>query len=121
MCATRLMPVAKKLGSSSAPGVEAGKSGEERPPPDETLTPLLAFRRLTKHFPVRGGFFGRQTATVHAIHDLAFELRDPLRDRRLGRVELLGGAAEAAERDHPHEGFHCLEIGHAPSACSLIS
>src|SRR3712207_5172238 len=31
MCATRLMPVAKKLGSSSAPGMLFANSGEKRP------------------------------------------------------------------------------------------
>ena len=46
---------------------------------------------------------------------LAFELGDPLRDRGLGGVELLRGAAEAAERHHPHESLNCLEISHAPS------
>src|SRR6185312_10143091 len=52
--------------------------------------------------------------------DLAFELGDPLRDRGLGGVEFLRGAPEAAERYHPHESLNCLEISHAPSACTLI-
>jgi peptide/nickel transport system ATP-binding protein len=39
-----------------------------------SATPLLSVRGLSKHFPVRGGFFGRQTATVHAVDDLTFEI-----------------------------------------------
>ena len=42
MWATRLMPVAKKLGSSSAPGMVAANSGEKRPPTVETLTPTFS-------------------------------------------------------------------------------
>ena len=29
--------------------------------------PLLRVRDLVKHFPVRGGFFGRARETVHAV------------------------------------------------------
>lgn len=43
---------------------------------------------------------------------LALELGDALRDRRLGGVEPLGGAAEAAELDDPEEGFDRAEVGH---------
>jgi oligopeptide/dipeptide ABC transporter ATP-binding protein len=35
---------------------------------------LLEVRRLVKHFPVRRGFLGRQTATVHAVDDVSFSL-----------------------------------------------
>ena len=42
MWATRLMPVAKKLGSSSAPGIERANSSLKRPPTVETLTPNAA-------------------------------------------------------------------------------
>ncbi len=42
MCATRLMPVAKKSGSSSAPGICFANSGEKRPPTVETLTPTFS-------------------------------------------------------------------------------
>jgi hypothetical protein len=53
--------------------------------------------------------------------NFAFELGDPLRDRGLGGVELLGGAAKAAERHHPHEGLNCLEISHASSVRRSIN
>ena len=36
--------------------------------------PLLSVRHLVKHFPVRGGLFGREVATVHAVADVSFEL-----------------------------------------------
>ena len=42
MCATRLRPVAKKLGSSSAPGMLFANSGLNRPPTVETLTPTFS-------------------------------------------------------------------------------
>ena len=42
MCATRLIPVAKKLGSSAAPGMLAANSGLNRPPTVETLTPTFS-------------------------------------------------------------------------------
>jgi oligopeptide/dipeptide ABC transporter ATP-binding protein len=37
-------------------------------------TPLLDVRALTKHFPVRGGVFGRATAAVHAVDDVSFSI-----------------------------------------------
>ncbi len=40
--ATRLIPVAKKLGSSAAPWMVAANSGEKRPPTVETLTPTFS-------------------------------------------------------------------------------
>src|SRR6185503_10141393 len=42
MWATRLMPVAKKLGSCSAPWMVAANSGLKRPPTVETLTPTFS-------------------------------------------------------------------------------
>ncbi len=42
MWATRLMPVAKKLGSSSAPGMLLANSGLNAPPTVETLTPTFS-------------------------------------------------------------------------------
>ena len=37
--------------------------------------PLLRVRDLVKHFPVRGGFFGRARETVHAVDGVSFELQ----------------------------------------------
>ena len=36
--------------------------------------PLLSVEHLVKNFPVRGGFLGREVATVHAVADVSFEL-----------------------------------------------
>ena len=35
---------------------------------------LLRVRHLVKHFPVRRGFLGRRTATVHAVDDVSFTI-----------------------------------------------
>ena len=43
--ATRLMPVAKKRGSSAAPGIWARNSGENSPETVETLTPTFSNTR----------------------------------------------------------------------------
>jgi oligopeptide/dipeptide ABC transporter ATP-binding protein len=37
--------------------------------------PLLRAEHLVKHFPLRRGLFGRDTAVVHAVDDVAFEVR----------------------------------------------
>jgi oligopeptide transport system ATP-binding protein len=39
------------------------------------MTPLLRVDNLVKHFPVRRGFFGRASATVHAVDGVSFELQ----------------------------------------------
>jgi oligopeptide transport system ATP-binding protein len=39
------------------------------------MTPLLRVNNLVKHFPVRRGFFGRASATVHAVDGVSFELQ----------------------------------------------
>ena len=38
-------------------------------------TPLLALSGLRKHFPIRGGVFGRTVATVRAVDDVSFAVR----------------------------------------------
>lgn len=38
-------------------------------------TPLLALSGLRKHFPIRGGLFGRAVATVRAVDDVSFAVR----------------------------------------------
>lgn len=40
-----------------------------------TDAPLMEVRSLRKHYPVRGGIFGRQQDTVKAVEDVSFELR----------------------------------------------
>ena len=48
----------------------------ERPQP-ATVTPpreLLQVTHLTKHYPVRGGIFGRSHANVHAVDDVSFAI-----------------------------------------------
>ncbi len=37
--------------------------------------PLLALAGLRKHFPIRGGLFGRTVATVRAVDDVSFAVR----------------------------------------------
>jgi len=37
-------------------------------------TPLLAVSHLTKHYAVRGGFFGRARGQVHAVDDVSFAI-----------------------------------------------
>ena len=36
--------------------------------------PLLRVKNLVKHFPVKGGLFGRQVDKVHAVDGVSFEL-----------------------------------------------
>ena len=36
------------------------------------MTPLLEVNALQKHYPIRGGLFGGQTATVHAVDGVSF-------------------------------------------------
>ena len=38
--------------------------------------PLLAVSRLTKHYAVRSGFFGRARDVVHAVDDVSFAISD---------------------------------------------
>jgi oligopeptide/dipeptide ABC transporter ATP-binding protein len=38
-------------------------------------TPLLEVRRLSKHFPVRGGFFRREVARIRAVEDVSLTIR----------------------------------------------
>jgi oligopeptide/dipeptide ABC transporter ATP-binding protein len=40
------------------------------------MTVLLRAENLVKHFPVRRGMFGRQSAVVHAVDGVSFELRE---------------------------------------------
>ncbi len=37
--------------------------------------PLLKVRDLVKHFPIKGGVFGRETGRVHAVDGVSFELQ----------------------------------------------
>ena len=36
--------------------------------------PLLRVEKLSKRYPIRGGFFGRETGAVHAVDNVSFEL-----------------------------------------------
>lgn len=50
---------------------------------------------------------------VEELHaHLALQLGDALGDRRLGRVEPLGGTAEAAELHNPEERLDRPEVQH---------
>ncbi|NRG16219.1 ABC transporter ATP-binding protein [Rhizobiales bacterium] len=41
----------------------------------ETQRPLLSVENLRKHFPIKGGLFGRTQAVVQAVDDVSFEIR----------------------------------------------
>ncbi|GFE51276.1 ABC transporter ATP-binding protein [Roseobacter cerasinus] len=51
-----------------------GKPGAEIKPIPGTEEPLLEVRNLTTRFPVKGGFFRRTVANVHAVEDVSFTL-----------------------------------------------
>lgn len=36
--------------------------------------PLLKVNGLTKHFPIKSGFFGKQTGSIKAVNDVSFEI-----------------------------------------------
>ena len=39
------------------------------------MTEILRVENLMKHFPVRGGFWGREIGRVHAVNDVSFSLK----------------------------------------------
>ena len=43
-------------------------------PPNDTTIPLLKVNNLVKHFPIKGGIFGRMAERVHAVDGVSFEL-----------------------------------------------
>ena len=51
-----------------------GVEGQRIAPIHGTEEPLLKVRGLTTRFPVKGGFFRRTLANVHAVEDLSFTL-----------------------------------------------
>jgi oligopeptide/dipeptide ABC transporter ATP-binding protein len=40
----------------------------------DAVAPLLAVTHLTKHYPMRSGFFGRERGVVHAVDDVSFTI-----------------------------------------------
>ncbi|WP_299792072.1 ABC transporter ATP-binding protein [uncultured Marivita sp.] len=51
-----------------------GKDGSEVPPITGSEEVLLEVKNLTTRFPVKGGFFRRTVANVHAVEDLSFSV-----------------------------------------------
>ena len=51
-----------------------GTEGQDLRPIPGTTEPLLKVRNLTTRFPVKGGFFRRTVANVHAVEDLSFTI-----------------------------------------------
>ncbi|MEE4189699.1 MAG: ABC transporter ATP-binding protein, partial [Roseobacter sp.] len=49
-----------------------GREGDEIRPIPGTTEPLLSVSNLTTRFPVKGGFFRRTVANVHAVEDVSF-------------------------------------------------
>jgi len=74
-----LLAAVPKLGemrgkSAPEPMKLMGHSQAEIKPIPGTQEPLLRVKGLTTRFPVRGGFFRRLVANVHAVEDLSFTL-----------------------------------------------
>ena len=40
------------------------------------MTPLLSVRNLKKHFPIKGGIFGREVARVHAVDGVSLDIAE---------------------------------------------
>ncbi|MEP1963793.1 dipeptide ABC transporter ATP-binding protein [Tateyamaria sp.] len=74
-----LLAAVPKLGemrgkSAPEPMKLMGRTQGEIKPILGTDEPLLTVRNLTTRFPVRGGFFRRLVANVHAVEDLSFTI-----------------------------------------------
>ena len=52
-----------------------GKDGSDVPPITGSEEVLLEVKNLTTRFPVKGGFFRRTVANVHAVEDVSFEVK----------------------------------------------
>ena len=52
-----------------------GRDGSEVPPITGSEEVLLDVKHLTTRFPVKGGFFRRTVANVHAVEDLSFQVK----------------------------------------------
>lgn len=52
-----------------------GRDGSEVPPITGSEEVLLDVKHLTTRFPVKGGFFRRTVANVHAVEDLSFKVK----------------------------------------------
>lgn len=48
--------------------------------------PLLRVEKLSKRYPIRGGFFGRETGAVHAVDNVSFELQPARRSVWLAKA-----------------------------------
>ena len=73
---------------------------ETRDPRPESTQPLLSVRDLTKHFPLKTGFFRRTTGAVRAVDGVSF---DVARGETLGIVgesgcARCGGASRSSSR-----------------------
>jgi len=74
-----LLAAVPKLGEMSGkaypePMKLLGREGKEILPIKGTDEVLLTVSNLTTRFPVKGGFFRRTVANVHAVEDLSFEI-----------------------------------------------
>ncbi|KZL24085.1 Oligopeptide transport ATP-binding protein OppF [Pseudovibrio sp. Ad37] len=43
-------------------------------PVDRTAAPILELQNVSKHFPIRSGFFNRQTGTVRSLNDVSLNI-----------------------------------------------
>jgi oligopeptide/dipeptide ABC transporter ATP-binding protein len=71
---SRTRPVPRSNGSGRERG---GDLGDPARPPRALArgTEILRVEHLTKHFPLRGGFFNRQVGAVQAVDDISFTVR----------------------------------------------
>jgi len=61
--------------AARAPGGEQSRADFVDGPRDGAQ-PLLSVAHLTKHFPMRGGLFGRTRGAVHAVDDVSFDIAE---------------------------------------------
>src|ERR1700722_725775 len=84
-----------------------------------TSTPLLEVKNLTKYFPIKGDFFSREVARIHAVDDVSFTLD---RGETLGLVGESGCGKSTTGRsilrliepdsgDVVFEGKHVMTLG----------
>ena len=105
MCATRLMPVAKKLGSSSAPGIDAANSAREAAADGRDVDPDL-LEHLAVHLAADAAAAGRAVLVGAVPRDVV----EGGVAARLALDRLERGADPVAERFEPVAGGLLLVV-----------
>src|SRR3954469_19321009 len=60
--------------SRSRAGLTQGRAAKCRRAKGDDMNPLLSVRGLVKHFPIKGGVFGKQKGAVKAVNDVSFDV-----------------------------------------------